>query len=347
MAMQTRFYVLKGPTQRELHQFVDPTVDAVERFRTPVVIVQYDDSIANIVSTIDAYMDEEWGLDDLVGELRYDVFARPGNPAAVAGRVLVYALTNAAGITQLFARASDGTTVQLSPLQLPPQYVEGLTTSYVSATTVQIDSGEARAKGARDTIDLPAPVNVDITVAGVNGLDTGVESANQWYYIYVIGDSTAALATAGLLSTNQNTPMLPPGYDIYRRVGTVRNQGGDFRDFVQIGTGSYRDVHYRDSITSRQRLTAGAATVVTTVSCGPVIPNTASVGRFLFQQLGIVGGLIFDDPTQLLANPQRIVSIGSSLADELRVSGSRDIAYANAAVGGLLDIYVTGYQESI
>ena len=86
---------------------------------------------------------------------------------------------------------------------------------------------------------------------------------------------------------------------------------------------------------------------MTAVGCGPLIPSTASFARFQIQQRGTVVASIYDDPTQLLANAQRTVLAGGSLYDVLRVSAGRDIAYANAAAGGLLDVWVTGYEEPI
>lgn len=345
MAIQTRFYVLKGPSDKELHQFVDPSVNGVERFRTPVIIVDYDDTVPNITDTIDAYMDQ-LGFDDLNGNLSYDVFERPGNPAAVAGRVRLYGL-NVGGVTQLFAKAGDGTRTQLTPAPTPPGFIDGCVPSYVSATTVQISAGACKDKNDKNDLALAAAVNVDITVIGVNGLDVGPEVANSWYFIFVIGDTTGVNPTAGLLSASQNVPTLPAGYDIYRRIGTVRNQGSDFRPFEVVGTGSFREVQYRDALTSRQRLTGGAATVVTNVSCGPVIPNTSALGRFQIGNRGTVDAWIYDDVTQPIATYQRLVRPGLVITDAIRVSGTRDIAYACAAAGGLVDLYVTGYQESI
>lgn len=298
MAIQQRLYVLKGPSNAELQQFVDPSVSAVQRYRTAVIQVEYDDTNPLVVDTLDQYMDQQWGLDT-------------GQP------------------------------------QKDPGFINELLTSYVSATTVQIGTGYCKANNDKDDLQLTAPVNVDITVSGVNGLDTGVESANNWYYIFVIGDTTGANPTAGILSAAANAPTFPPGYDTYRRVGSVRNQGGDFRPFEVVGDGNFRQVQYRDAITSRQRLTGGAATVVTAVSCSQVIPSTSTLGRFQIVQRGTVDGWIYDDTAQPLATYQRFVPAGLVICDEIRVMPSRDIGYANAAAGGLLDIYVTGYQESI
>jgi hypothetical protein len=197
-------------------------------------------------------------------------------------------------------------------------------------------------------LKLAAAVVVDIAVSGVNGLDTGVESNNNWYFIYVIGDSTNVLPTAGILSANQTTPTYPPGYDICRRVGSVRNNGGNFRDFQVFGIDTTRSVQYRDALSSgRQVLTGGNVLVVTAVSLSALVSPTSRLARLQYQQRGTVEGFLYDDPTQALANRQRSVQAGATVCDLMRCSASRDIAYANAAAGGIFDLWVTGYEESL
>ncbi|MBF0240315.1 MAG: hypothetical protein HQM12_21630 [SAR324 cluster bacterium] len=71
---------------------------------------------------------------------------------------------------------------------------------------------------------------VDITVSGANGLDTGSEAANSWYFIWVIWNGTT---TASLLSASSTAPTMPSGYTHNRLVGAVHNTGTDFLPFIQ------------------------------------------------------------------------------------------------------------------
>ncbi|HSX22521.1 MAG TPA: hypothetical protein VLE97_07095 [Gaiellaceae bacterium] len=345
MAIQTRFYVEKGPSDGQLQKFVDPSVSGVERFRTPIIIVQYDDTDPNVVQTLDNYMDS-LGFDNLTGNLAFDVFSRPGNPGAVAGRCRFYALT-IGGVTHAFIRDDDGGTYQITPSQKPTGYVNGLVTSFATASQVQIAAGTCRDRTDKNDLTLAAPVTVDITIAGAGGLDTGVEAANTWYYIHLIGDSNAVNPTVGILSTNQNAPTLPAGYDRSRRVGSVRNDGAsNFVSFVVRGNATDRSVQYRDAVTNHQALTGGAATVITAVNCTAHIPNTGGFGRFEFVQRGTVIATFFDD--QAATVPQRTLPAANTMGDVvMRVSGSQRLAYQNAAAGGLVDVYVTGYEESL
>jgi hypothetical protein len=346
MAIQTRFYVEKGPGNNQLQRYVDATVNAVERFRSPVVNLQYDDTVAGIVQNLDDYMDS-LGYDNLSGTLNTDLFARPGNPGAVVGRSILYAKT-ALGVTDAFLRSSDGLVTQLTPPIRGNIY--GLVAAWTSVSTVTIGIGACRDKTDSFTIRTTAPIVANIAVAGAGGLDTGAEAASTFYSIFVIADSTGVLPPNSLLSTGGDTPtLLPAGYDIWRRVGYVRNNpSSDFREFVTYGQGAERSIQYRDALSSRQQLTGGAATIVTQVNCGSLIPNSAVFGRFQIAQRGTVGASFYDDPTQLLANAQRSLLAGNTACDvEMRVSASQRVAYANAAAGGLVDVWVLGYEEQL
>jgi len=346
MAIVTRRYVEKGPSNADLHTYVNASANVVERFRSPVCDVEYDDVTPGIMEALDEYMDS-LGYDALSGNLAVDVLDRPDNPAAVLGRVQVYSLS-IGGVSTLFARQSNGTTTKLTPLQSPTGYANGCVVSYVSASVVQVSPGRVRDKVDNLDLVLGVATNINIAVAGVNGLDTGVEVANQWYYVFVIGDSTGVNPVATILSEQTGAPIYPAGYDISRRVGSVRNQASDFRDFVMNGEGSTRDVQYRDAITGHQVLTVGAAIVVTEISLVNHLPGPSRVARILCTQTGIVVGQLYFDPALSLATFQRTIGVGLQTGDMLLpTSSTRRIAYANAGVGGLLNVWVAGYQESI
>jgi hypothetical protein len=88
--------------------------------------------------------------------------------------------------------------------------------------------------------------------------------------------------------------------------------------------------------------------VVTAVNCGSLIPNSSAYGRFQISQRGTVVASFYDDPTQLLANVQRSLLVGNTACDVvMHMSSSQRIAYANAAAGGLVDVWVLGYEEQL
>ena len=230
----------------------------------------------------------------------------------------------------------------------PRGYVRGFVTSWTSVSSVTIGMGDCRSSDNLTDIVLAAPTVVDITASGAGGLDAGAEAANTWYYAHVIADSTGVNPVRGMLSASALAPLLPSGYDRFRRVGSVRNTAAsNFRQFATSGIGSERSVQYTDAITNRQVLAGGAAVAVTVVICGALIPPTSRVGTFQIAQRGTVTANLYDDPANALVTMQRTLIPGGMTADWIRISAAREIGYANAAAGGLVDIWVTGYEESI
>lgn len=81
-------------------------------------------------------------------------------------------------------------------------------------------------------------LTVDITDLGViNGLDTGTEAIDTWYYLWVIYNPTTQI-TAGLISTSPTAPTLPSGYTYQALVSAVLNDStgpsGDFYGFDHV-----------------------------------------------------------------------------------------------------------------
>ena len=230
----------------------------------------------------------------------------------------------------------------------PRGYVRGFATAWTSVSSVTIGTGDCRSSDNLTDIVLAAPAVVDITTAGAGGLDAGAEAANTWYYAHVVADSTGVNPTRGLLSASATAPVLPAGYDRSRRVASVRNTAAsNFRQFATHGFGGERSVQYTDSISNRQVLAGGAAVTVTPVVCGALIPPTSRLGCFQYAQRGTVDANLYDDPANALASMQRSLIPGALAADRIRTTAVREIGYANVAAGGLVDIWVTGYEESI
>lgn len=128
-------------------------------------------------------------------------------------------------------------------------------------------------------------VTADITVSGVNGLDTGSEAANTWYYGYVIvkPDGTKA----ALLSVSATSPTMPTGYTYKARVCAVRNDAGsNFNWFRQHGN----EVFY-DELSQVTGLTATIATAVDISTFVPPIAIEFTIGALL-QVTSSAGGIV-------------------------------------------------------
>lgn len=176
----------------------------------------------------------------------------------------------------------------LSYLQKRHRYIQPYQNLIIKRNTtnpnyqVDIDADYITIEGYKfDSIDL----TVDITVSGEGGLDTGSESNDAHYYIWVIGnlsDTTASSLLSIQYPGSGTSPILPDGYTIKEFVGAVRNTGGNFIDF-----------YLRDRVVSLPRLQAlvdGTATTPTSLDLSQYIPiNAKTVKVDLISTNGTAG----------------------------------------------------------
>lgn len=160
------------------------------------------------------------------------------------------------------------------PLRLGKRYVEGLAVSVASTTTLGIAAGSCRDSSNADDIVLSSAVTINFANAGVvNGIDTGAIGASKLYYVYVIGsslDPNGLVYPQGGLVSLSSSPLLPNGYDIYRRVGWARTGAGStLLTMYQSGDGLVRQYSYDTMIAA---LSNGAATTLTAIDCSVACP---------------------------------------------------------------------------
>jgi len=86
-----------------------------------------------------------------------------------------------------------------------------------------VDNPAAPTK--RRTYTAPSTITGTVSSSGLNGLDFGTLAINTWYHIYLIGDSTNISPLATVFSANASAPTYPTGYDISRRIGSMRTNG--------------------------------------------------------------------------------------------------------------------------
>lgn len=129
--------------------------------------------------------------------------------------------------------------------RFPAGYCRGLNIFSSDGKTILLEQGACLSAEDAANIILPVPLSI-LAQNGINGLDTGSFQPNYWYHVYVIGSSTLGLPTAGLLSLNPGNPTLMPlGYDVYRRVGAVLwNLGNFFTPIQQSGDGASRTTFF-------------------------------------------------------------------------------------------------------
>ena len=246
----------------------------------------------------------------------------------------------------------------------PPGFLEEARLTFTSVTVVTVGTA-ALFTSVRDTtnsfdISFTGTLTADITVAGAGGLDTGAEAGNTWYAVYVIGDSTAVNAPDVLLSASFTSPTLPAGYDIFRRIGVVRNDSAsDFLSFVQAGHGHDRYyIYFDETAAALNVLTGGSATAFATVALAAFVPPT-SVRAYLRitwdpdadgneVAFRVPGSTVVDVESYTIVNMGDVPGAQPYIVNrELRTDASQDIEYEVDAALDNVDLSVVGFFDEV
>lgn len=157
-------------------------------------------------------------------------------------------------------------------------YIDGLGISFNTVAKFDIAAGQCTDSTGTKTIESSGTLTVDMAVTGDGGLQTGsTEAADTWYDILLIGDTTEVNATKGLF-VPVGTAFAESGYDIYRKVGSARNNASsNFWQTIQTGSGNYRTAWYCEARTDLRALSAGVATTFTDVVLSAWLPAEADV----------------------------------------------------------------------
>lgn len=154
-------------------------------------------------------------------------------------------------------------------------YINGLRLTWTSTTAISVASGQCRNSSDVNDITLSAAVAVLTTVQGAGGLDQGTIAASTFYAVYAVGDSTGYESGSAVISTSATQPLLPAGYDMYRRIGYVLTDGSShFLEFRQDGIGSDRWMWYDTAIATD--ITAGSSATFAAVSLALSVPALTS-----------------------------------------------------------------------
>jgi len=217
----------------------------------------------------------------------------------------------------------------------------------VSTITVGAAGVDSRLRNSTNTntMQFSGTLLGNMAIVGAGGRDAGAEAASTWYAVHIIGDSTGINSPAALLSTSATAPVMPIGYDIFRRVGWVRNSSlSDIIDFVAIGAGRTRIYNWLSTITNRQFLSAGSAQIATSVSLANLVPPTSTLGLIGVRQLGTPPAFIYRDVGGQILNG---LLAGNHLCYYFPLTTAQAMAYLNFGAGGLVDIFLHGYVDVI
>lgn len=235
-------------------------------------------------------------------------------------------------------------------------YVNNLQLSN-SATTpntqLVIAAGAARDSNNKMDIIVPNPLTLNAAATGVNGLDTGTLTASKTYAVHVIDDSTNTNNAASLLSLSATAPVLPFGYDSFRRIGwAVTDGSAHFLLFWVAGNGGYRVVYWDSMISVLSAGTATSFTAITLTNTTPVVDNTpvlfyasytpATAGnKASFRPTGSSATTVFDITGDVAAKAQDLqIKMMTKLA-----GGVPQMDYKVASGSDSLSLSVLGYED--
>lgn len=247
------------------------------------------------------------------------------------------------------------------PIPIGFIYNARLSWDSINQVSVGIAGQPSFAKDSRgqNNIAWRGALTANMTLSGPGGLQTGsVEAANTWYRVFVIADSTGALPVRALL-VPEGTSFNQAGYDLFRRVGYVRNNGSSqFLKFGQAGEGQARFVLYDEDSALLTALLDGAATTPTVVSFAAFVPPIGRAQVMVAVAFRTTGGAAAD---QLLLRPSGATSTspatrvapGALVAQKQRqmidlfTNGAQEIQYAGSNAADRTDLVVAGYYDTL
>ena len=176
------------------------------------------------------------------------------------------------------------------------------------ADTVNISVGKVvlNNTGDQSVMHKNVMVNATLNSSGINGLDTGTEANNTWYYIWLISNGTTVAST---LSISPASTLLPSGYDYFLLIGAIFNNAtSDIRSFFQSGK----------SVKTQYELVGSySSTLLTEVDLTAYVPPIAPITNITYRCTWAVSGYTsncyaYADSTQTLKTTQGLTSWDSN-----------------------------------
>ena len=229
------------------------------------------------------------------------------------------------------------------------------------------------------------PFTISTAITGAGGIDQGTVANATLYAVYVIASSANSwinlppseleslavppfttpsptspvvqdanyIQANVLFSTSFTNPLLPYGFDMFRRIGTVLTDGSaNFVAFDQFGSGSDRTMTYRASVASG--VTAGSSATFASVDISASVPATATEGVFKVHftptaaddELALRAGLSAVDEGQAVASGSvAAVVTAAMLYCPLSLPMTDGVDYK--VTGSAVAINVQGYVDAL
>lgn len=245
------------------------------------------------------------------------------------------------------------------PLRLANKYVMDMQISVASNTTLTIQAGVCRDSTNQDDIAVQALTTLNFANIGVvNGIDTGAIGASSLYYIFAIGkslDPNGLVVPAGYIASLSSTPLLPKGYDLFRRIGWARTGAGStLLTMYQSGNGITREYFFDTMI---QVLTSGAAQTLTSFSLAAAAPPLDNMAVYL--EVGFtpntagdsVSFAPFGSTATVIPSVSGVVSAKAQNAQIKLLSklntATPSLLYINSAASGSTNAWLFGFQDTL
>ena len=210
-------------------------------------------------------------------------------------------------------------------------------------------------EGGLGLISWSGVLTASLEVAGAGGLDAGAEAPGTWYAVHAIGDSTRLNNPALLLSVDGDSPTFPPGYDMHRRLGWVRNGAdGNLLKFFSEGSAHERRYWYDEPRSKLMALAGASAASFTAVSLASFLPPTSRVAMLGVEYKAVVG------QGKDLVGLRRKGSSGTNDAEQspvavhpgrqlitMAVDDNREIEFKVDFDVTTVDLHVAGFTDSV
>jgi hypothetical protein len=196
----------------------------------------------------------------------------------------------------------------------PVSYVNGLTASWLSTTTLTLNTGEC--SDSLNIIDMVVSdaLTINAATTGPLGLDTGTLGVSKFYYVFVIGDSSGFNLPSALLSLSPTAPLMPYGYDTFRMVD-IKVTDGSSHFLLSYTNGQYGD---REFIYDAP-LTTGSSALTTSYVALPLTACVAPIGTPSVKFVATLtpnsaGNIAYVQPTGSTGNETKLSGVVAAVA---------------------------------
>lgn len=241
----------------------------------------------------------------------------------------------------------------------PPGYVHRAPVAVTGVNTVTVGTASEESVVRDSTNEFDIKWTGAITGTMATDLDFFIELSNVHYNIFVIGDTDGVNVPKILYSLSATAPVMPSGHDVFRRMGSVRNDASsDFLEYTEFGSDRSRRIVYKELRSVLSVLTNGSATTFANVLMFTLVPPTVTEVRMLcnavfdddeaFVEFRTDGVTLADPPIKLQGGTDTTSQLAAASLDfMIECDGSGRIEYENDSSGNEIDLYVLGYVNSL